>query len=613
MTGNTEAAGVPEKPARALGPNYKWIALSNTTMGVLMATINQSIVLISLPDIFHGINLNPLGPGNTSYLLWMFMGFLVVTAVLVVSFGRLGDMFGRVRMYNMGFAVFTVASIFLTVTWMHGVAAALWLIIWRVVQGIGGAFLFANSTAILTDAFPANQRGTALGLNSIAAIAGSFLGLILGGVLAPINWHLIFLVSAPIGAFGTVWAYFMLHDTGVRKQAKMDWWGNLLFAAGLISILVGITYGLQPYGTSAMGWTSPFVLGAMIGGVVLLVIFVFVEMKVAEPLFRISLFKIRAFTFGNLASLLTAMSRGGMQFMLIIWLQGIWLPLHGYSYSQTPLWAGIYLVPLTIGFLVSAPLSGVLSDKFGAKAFTVGGSLLTGATFLVLIFVPVNFSYWEFAVVLALNGFGSGLFASPNRAEMMNSVPADARGAAGGMIGTFLNASSVLSIGIFFSLMVAGLASKLPATLFGGLTTNGVPASAATTISHLPPIGVLFAAFLGYNPMQQLLGPLLNNLSSAHASFVTGREFFPHLITAPFHDGLGVAFGFAIGVSVIAAVASALTGRPKGEGDAAGREPLGSELAAVAGEGTFEPSELVIPDNVAQDTPQPADKPGISG
>ncbi|TVZ04634.1 MFS transporter [Trebonia kvetii] len=603
---------MPDKPVRALGPNYKWIALSNTTLGVLMATINQSIVLIALPDVFRGIGLNPLGPGNTSYLLWMFMGFLVVSAVLVVAFGRLGDMFGRVRMYNIGFAVFSVASIFLTVTWMHGVAAALWLIIWRVVQGIGGAFLFANSTAILTDAFPANQRGTALGLNSIAAISGSFIGLVLGGVLAPINWHLIFLVSAPIGAFGTVWAYFMLRDTGVRKRAKMDWWGNLLFAVGLISILVGITYGLQPYGGHAMGWTSPFVLGSMIGGVVLLVVFVFVETKVEDPLFNISLFKIRAFAFGNIASLMLAMSRGGMQFMLIIWLQGIWLPLHGYSYSQTPLWAGIYLLPLTVGFVVSAPLSGVLSDKFGPKAFTVGGSLLTAATFLVLIFVPVNFSYWEFALVLALNGFGSGLFASPNRAEMMNSVPANSRGAAGGMIATFMNSAAVLSIGVFFSLMVAGLTSKLPTALFSGLTTNGVQTTAATTISHLPPIGVLFSAFLGYNPMQQLLGPALNGLSPAHVSYVTGREFFPHLITAPFHDGLGVAFGFAIAVGVVAAIASALTGRPSVT-DRAEPEALGSELAAVAGEGTFEPSELVIPDNVAQDTSQPADKPGISG
>src|SRR6266576_4300669 len=479
MAVNSGVAGAPAQAGRALGPHYKWIALSNTTLGMLMATINQSIVLIALPDVFHGIGLNPLSPGNTSYLLWMFMVFLVVSAVLVVSFRRLGDMFGRVRMYTLGFSIFSVASIFLTVTWMHGADGAMWLIIWRVVQGIGGAFLFANAAAIVTDAFPANQRGRALSVNSIAAIAGSFIGLILGGVLAPVNWHLIFLVSAParrtschltklpsrrcprwwIGVFGTVWAYFMLHDIGVRKHAQMDWWGNLLFAAGLIAILVGITYGLLPYGGHPMGWTNPWVLSALFGGLALLVIFVYVETKVAEPLFRISLFKIRAFTAGNIASLMLAMGRGGMQFMLIIWLQGIWLPLHGYDFSQTPLWAGIYLVPLTVGFLVAAPLSGILSDKFGPKAFTVGGALLTGASFLLLIFVPVNFGYWEFAVVIALNGFGSGLFFSPNWAEMMNSVPPDRRGAAGGMIATFQNSAFVLSIGIFFTLMVAGLSS----------------------------------------------------------------------------------------------------------------------------------------------------------
>jgi len=606
----TTESRVPPAPAsRVLGPHYKWIALSNTTLGVMMATINQSIVLIALPDVFHGIGLNPLSPGNTSYLLWMFMGFLVVSAVLVVSFGRLGDMFGRVRMYNLGFAIFSVASIFLTVTWMHGGDGALWLILWRVVQGVGGAFLFANSAAILTDAFPANQRGTALGLNSIAAIAGSFLGLILGGALAPVNWHLIFLVSAPIGAFGTIWAYFMLHDIGVRKHARMDWWGNILFAVGLVAILVGITYGLQPYGGHAMGWTSPFVLSAMLGGLALLVIFVFVETKVADPLFRISLFRIRPFAAGNVANLMLAMGRGGMQFMLIIWLQGIWLPLHGYSYSQTPLWAGIYLVPLTIGFLISAPLSGVLSDRFGPKAFTVGGALLTAATFLVLIFVPVNFTYWQFAVIIAFNGFGSGLFASPNWAEMMNAVPVDRRGAAGGMIATFQNSAFVLSIGIFFSLMVAGLAARLPSAMFSGLTSQGIPAASATPISHLPPIGVLFASFLGYNPMQQLLGPLLSHLPAANAAYVSGRQFFPHLISGPFHDGLGVAFGFAIAANVIAAIASALTGPRTTPGS--DPEPLGAELAAVAADSSGAgPSELIVPaagPDASEDAPGPPD------
>ena len=617
MTGTSETAGAPRTtPARDLGPRYKWIALSNTTLGVLLGTINQSIVLISLPDIFHGINLNPLAPGNTSYLLWMFMGFMVVTAVLVVTFGRLGDMYGRVRMYNLGFAIFTVGSIALSATFLNGPSGALWLIIWRVVQGIGGAFLFANSIAILTDAFPANKRGMALGLNSIAAIAGSFLGLILGGILAPVNWHLVFLVSAPIGAFGTVWAYFMLRDVGERTKAKMDWWGNVLFGVGLIAILIGITYGLQPYGTSDMGWTNPYVLAALIGGALLLVLFVYVEQHVSDPLFRMSLFKIRPFAMGNIASLGLSMSRGGMQFMLIIWLQGIWLPLHGYSYSSTPLWAGIYLLPLTFGFLLSAPLSGFLSDRMGAKVFTVGGTLVTGATFLGLIFLPVNFPYWLFGLLIGINGWGTGLFVAPNRAEMMNSIPADSRGAAGGMISVFMNSASVLSIGIFFSLMVAGLSNSLPHTLYAGLTTQGVPSASASTIAHLPPIGVLFAAFLGYNPMQQLLGPALAHMNPVHAAYLTGRQFFPHLITMPFDDGLGVAFGFAIAASVVAAIASAMTGKRKRERV----ESLGAELAGVAGEGTFEPGELVGPaenelvaGDAAGDTPSAADKPGISG
>jgi MFS family permease len=546
------------------GPHYKWIALSNTTLGVLMATINQSIVLIALPDIFRGIGLNPLAPGNTGYLLWMLMGFLVVSAVLVVAFGRLGDMFGRVRMYNLGFAVFTLASILLAFSWMHGAPAALWLIGWRVIQGIGGAFLFANSTAILTDAFPPNQRGTALGMNAIAAIAGSFLGLLLGGVLAPHNWHLVFLVSVPFGVFGTFWAYFMLRDQGIRQPAKMDWWGNLLFAVGLIAILVGITYGLEPYQTHTMGWLNPWVMTALFGGLACLIVFMAVETKVAEPLFRLSLFRIRAFAAGNIANLLVALGRGGIQFILIIWLQGIWLPLHGYNFAVTPLWAGIYMVPLTIGFLVSAPLSGIISDRFGARAFTAGGALLTAGSFLCLFFIPVNFSYAVFALVLVINGFGSGLFASPNRAEIMNSVPANQRGSAGGMIATFQNAAFVLSIGIFFSLIVTGLASSLPSVMYGGLTAQGVPQVAAAHVSHLPPIALLFSAFLGYNPMKQILGPhVLAHLPAGHAAYLTSRSFFPHLMATPFHDGLSVAFVFAIAANVIAAVASVLTGARK--------------------------------------------------
>ena len=573
----------PRHRPQDLGPRYKWIALSNTTLGMLMATINSSIVLIALPDIFRGIDINPLEPSNTSYLLWMMMGFLVVTAVLVVGFGRLGDMYGRVRMYNLGFAVFAVSSIFLAVTWMSGPAAAMWMISWRIVQGIGGAFLMANSSAILTDAFPRHQRGTALGINGVAAIAGSFLGLVIGGLLGPVEWRLIFLVSVPFGVFGTIWAYLKLKDTSERHHAKMDWWGNLTFAIGLIAVLVGITYGIQPYGGHTMGWTSPFVLSCLIGGAVVLLLFCVIETRVANPLFNLGLFKIRSFTFGNMANLLASLGRGGLQFVLIIWLQGIWLPQHGYSFDKTPLWAGIYMLPLTVGFLVAAPVSGFVSDRIGGRLLSTGGMLVTAGSFVLLEVLPVNFAYWAFAAILLLNGLGMGLFTSPNRAEVMNSLPNNARGAGAGMTATFQNSAMVLSIGFFFSLMIAGLADHLPTAMVQGLTAHGVPAADASQIASLPPVGVLFAAFLGYNPIQQLLGGVLNTLPPDQAAYLTGRSFFPQLISGPFADGLTTAFWFAIIASVVAALASWFTGRG-GPAPAQPHETAGSELAAAAGE-----------------------------
>ena len=332
-------APTTSKPARALflskdHPRYRWIALSNTTLGMLMATINSSIVIISLPAIFKGINLNPLEPGNVGYLLWILTGYMLVTAVLVVTFGRLGDMYGRVRIYNLGFVVFTVGSIALAVDPMSGGAGAMWLIMWRLVQGVGGAMLFANSTAILTDAFPANRRGLALGTNQVAAIAGSFIGLIVGGVLATIDWRAVFFVSVPIGIIGTIWSYKSLHEVGSKSPGTMDWTGNIVFGLGLTALLSGITYGIQPYGGSSTGFTNPWVLAEIIGGIALLIGFVFLELHTREPMFDIRLFGIRAFALANLSGLLAAIGRGGMQFMLIIWLQGIWLPLHGVSLRE---------------------------------------------------------------------------------------------------------------------------------------------------------------------------------------------------------------------------------------------------------------------------------------
>ncbi|MCW2754710.1 MAG: transporter [Marmoricola sp.] len=554
-------SAAPAQPLSRLDknhPHYRWIALSNTTLGISMATINSSIVIISLPAIFRGIKLDPLQPGNVSYLLWIIMGFLVVSAVLVVTLGRLGDMFGRVKMYNLGFAVFSVFSVLLSVDPFQGGAGAWWLILMRVGQGVGGAMLFANSTAILTDAFPAEQRGMALGINQVAAIAGSFLGLVIGGVLSEWDWRAVFWVSVPIGIFGTVWGYRSLVELGERRPAKLDIPGNLSFAGGLTAILVAITYGLQPYGAHATGWLNPWVLAGLIGGTALLVAFVLIEQRVEHPMVTVGLFRIRSFAMANIAGLMAAIGRGGLQFMLIIWLQGIWLPLHGFSYESTPLWAGVYMLPLTVGFLVAGPVSGWLSDRYGARWFATGGSLLVAVTFVALLLIPVNFNYWAFAAIVLLNGIGSGLFSAPNTTAIMNSVPAHERGAASGIRGTVFNSGSSLSIGVFFSLMVVGLANVLPRTLTNGLTGQGVSHHVAAQIGGLPPVGSLFASFLGYNPIKSLLGPTgeLTTLPKKNVDTLTGKEFFPHLMSDPFHHGLVIVFLAAALMMVIAAIAS---------------------------------------------------------
>ncbi|MHB1585051.1 MAG: MFS transporter, partial [Acidimicrobiales bacterium] len=526
-----------------------------------MATIDMSIVLIALPDIFRGIGIDPLRPGNSFYLLWMILSFMVVTSVLVVSLGRLGDMYGRVKMYNLGFAVYTFFSLLLTVTWMSGAAAAIWLVVMRVFQGVGAAFLIANSSAILTDAFPEDQRGMALGINQVAGISGSFLGLVLGGLLGPIAWRLVFLVSVPIGLFGTIWAYRKLREVPRRERGQIDWPGNVTFALGLICLMIGITYGIQPYGGHTMGWTSPLVLGTLSAGAVLLAVFALIETKVAEPMFRLALFRIRAFSAGSLSTLLASIGRGGLMFMLIIWLQGIWLPEHGYDFARTPLWAGIYMLPLTAGFLLAGPASGILSDRFGARPFASGGMLAAAASFGLLELLPIDFSYWAFALLLLLNGLAMGAFAAPNRAGVMNSLPPEHRGVGSGMNSTFQNAAQVLSIGIFFTLMIVGLASSLPGALYHGLVAHGVPRVDAARVSHLPPVSTLFAAFLGYSPIAHLVGGgVLAHVSTAQRHVLTGRGFFPSLISGPFRNGLHTAFDFSIVACLVAAGASWLRG-----------------------------------------------------
>jgi MFS family permease len=541
---------------------YKWIALSNTTLGVFMAALDGSIVLISLPAIFKGIGINPLAPGETDYLLWTLMGYLVVTATLLVAFGRISDMYGRVRLYNLGFAIFAVGSVLLYLVTGTGNTAALEIIIFRLIQAVGGAFLFANSAAILTDAFPPNQRGTAMGINQIAALAGQFIGLVVGGLLAAISWRAVFLVSVPFSVGGTIWAYVALRETAtIRRHQKLDLPGNFLFAVGLTAILVGMTYGLQPYHNLPMGWSSPFVLACLVGGFLALVAFVYVEQHVEQPMFHLELFKIRMFAAGNLASFLSSLARGGLNFMLIIWLQGIWLPLHGYSFEDTPLWAGIYMLPLTGGFLLMGPLSGHLSDRYGARFLSTAGMVLSAIGFIGLTLTPINFAYPTLAVLLLIIGMGMGMFAAPNTTAVMNSVPPEHRGAASGMRATFQNTASTLSITLIFTVITIGLAEHLPATLFQGLTQAGIPAQAAQAVANLPPTAAMFATFLGYNPLATLLPPqIVNALPAASQAALLGKEFFPTLISGPFRSGLVIAFSFSAALSLLAALVSLMRG-----------------------------------------------------
>ena len=527
-----------------------------------MATVNGSIILISLPAIFNGINIDPLS--SFQYLLWILMGYGIVTATLLLSFGRLSDIYGRVRLYNIGFAIFTAGSILLFLTPDTGDAGAIELIIFRLIQAVGAAFIFSNSAAILTDAFPPDERGKALGLNSVAALSGQFVGLIIGGILAAFHWRYVFLISVPFGVIGTIWAFMKLKEPAYRKRAqKIDLWGNLSFIGGLTLFLVGITYALLPYGNSPMGWGDPWVIAALLSGLFLLVAFPVIETKVKDPMFRMDLFKIRNFAFGNGAGFLSALARGGVMIILIILLQGVWLPLHGYSFESTPFWAGVYMLPLTIGFVIMGPLSGIISDKYGARWISTLGMVLVGVSFLILAFLPYNFDYLPFALALLIMGLGNGMFSSPNAAAIMNSVPAEERGVSSGMMSTLMNSGFVLSMGMFFTIIVVGLTSAFPPELSAALSaanaTQLIPA-----MSAIPPTGALFAAFLGYNPVQMILTglspALLATVAPAAITTITSGVWFPTTLAAAFMPSLALSFYIGAGISFIAALLCAMRG-----------------------------------------------------
>ncbi|HTW40362.1 MAG TPA: MFS transporter [Thermoplasmata archaeon] len=559
---------------------YKWTVLSNTTLGGLLASIDGSILLIALPVVFRGLGVNPFDASNFPILLWLLLGYGVVTATLLVTVGRLSDMLGRARMYNFGFAIFSTGSILLFVEPWPGATGAWALVVFRLVQAVGASFLFANSLALLTDAFPPRERGKAIGVNQIAFIGGSLLGLVIGGILAGVpdihigpfvlpTWRLIFLVSVPVGVAGTIWAYRSLRETSTRAaNQKVDYLGNISFALGLTLILVGITYGLLPYGGSSMGWASPWVIGAIGGGVATLVAFVFIESRVPDPMFRLSFFRIRAFAAGATATLLGSLARGGMMLLLVIWFQGIWLPLHGYSFATTPFWAGIMMTPLIAGFLVAGPLSGYLSDTRGARTLATSGMLLGAGAFIGLAFLPVDFAYWQVGVLLFVNGCGMGMFAAPNASAVMSAVPAQNRGAASGMLTTLQNAGQQLSLAIFFTVVIIGLSNGLGGGAQSVLGGAGVPPADGTILGHLiaaNPTGALFGAFLGVNPMSQLLqvAPTIPGwvpLSPSTQQALLAPHFFAATVAPGFGSALSEAFLFAAGLTLVAAAISALRG-----------------------------------------------------
>ena len=544
---------------------YKWIALSNTTLGVLMATINANIVLISLPAIFRGIKLNPLAPDAFQYLLWVLFGYFIVTTILLVTFGRISDIFGRVRLFNAGFAVFTVGSLALFLTPNTGSLGATELVLFRVIQGLGASFLFANSAAILTDAFPPRERGKALGINQIAAIVGSLLGLILGGVLASFDWRLVFLVSVPVGVVGTIWSYLKLRETAkTNRNQKLDIWGNITFGVGLTLILIGVIYGLLPYGSSVMGWVNPWVIASLVCGTALLFAFPFIEKRVQEPMFHLGLFKIRMFSAASVSSFLSAVGRGGVMIVLIVLLQGIWLPLHGYSFVSTPFWAGVYLIPFLLGFVAMGPLSGWLSDRMGARLLSTVGVGIVAAAFLSLSFLPYDFQYPVFGSMIFVMGVGGGMFAAPNTASLMNSVPQEHRGAASGMNATLQNTGQTVSIALFFTIIIVALAGSLPTAFSNLMASSGVP-QLSPYFSRVPPTVALFAAFLGYNPMQTILASVpqsvFNSIPSNVMAYLTGNSFFPHAIAGSFMKALDDSFYIGVGLSLAAVLISALRGK----------------------------------------------------
>jgi EmrB/QacA subfamily drug resistance transporter len=431
---------------------YKWRVLSNTTVATLMASIDTNIVLISLPTIGREL------PGTSAtLLLWILLGYALLTAVILLNFGRLSDMFGRVRLYVLGFAIFTVGSLLCGFS-----ETGLQLVLFRLVQAVGAGFLFSNSAAIITDAFPPNERGRALGINQVSIVAGAVSGLVLGGIItSTIGWRWIFFVNVPIGIIATLRARADLHEIAKPEtRPRVDWLGNVIFAAGLTVLLLGVTLGgLGQIPTVAA-------IAASAGGIVLLVVFVLVEARETAPMLDLRLFRNRLFSLSALSMLLNALARGAFTFILVFYLQG---PPRFLS----PFTAGLYLIPVSASLATAGPLSGWFSDKYGPRPFLVAGLLMSAAGFLWLTTIGPDETFLQLAPPLLLVGGGMGLFASPNRAQMMTAVPATRRGVASGIGTTFLNTGTTISLGVTLLVMASVLPRSAIDAIFLGTVRPG--------------------------------------------------------------------------------------------------------------------------------------------
>ncbi|HET7391842.1 MAG TPA: MFS transporter [Nitrososphaeraceae archaeon] len=424
--------------------DYKWITLSNTTIGTLMASLDRNIVLIALPTIALDL--------HTSFftLIWIVLVYWLVTASVLLNFGRLSDMFGRVKLYNMGFALFTLGSGLCSIS-----QTGEQLILFRIIQALGAAFLFSNSTAIITDTFREHERAMALGLNQMSIVIGSVIGLVFGGFLTSyLGWRSIFWVNLPIGIFATIWSYAKLRELGTIRKEKIDWLGNATFAGGLFMILLGVTFTNFRINLFEISLS-------IIGGFFLLVLFIIIEKKVHRPMFDLSLFKIRLFTGGNIAIFLNALARGAFTLIMSFYLQGPSMRLNSLD-------AGIYLIPVSIALAAFAPLSGWLYDKYKLRIFTSVGLLVSAAGFFILTRIGVTTSFYEIIIPLVMIGAGMGIFASPNRASIMNSVPPPRRGVSAAISTTFVMVGNSFSIGLVFLIMTNVIPLHTAEQLFSG-------------------------------------------------------------------------------------------------------------------------------------------------